>query len=189
MKDKLLLLFWGLLAGAVFVGCILGFGSAVNWINAQGSALPVSAGFFKVGLLAVICGVLFGVGKIFLFFNHKNTRQEAEKIFPPEVVSAIYKAPIAKAVLEQREDQLQGVLFLPEQTRLQCLNAPIYNGITPLHIAAALGRRKFCIWLLKYGAAANAKDNAGKTPLDYAAQFNQPQILQLLQSHPTVGQE
>ena len=184
MKDKLLLAFWGLVAGAIFVGCILGFGSVVNWINAQGSALPVSAQVFKVGLLFVIVLVLVGMGKVFLVFNRKKAREEAEKIFDAELLDAIYKAPVAKAVLEQREDQLQGLLFLPEQNRLECLNAPVYKGVTPLHVAAGLGRTKFCVWLVKYGASLDARDEAGQTPLDYAARFGKDDTLRRLQAYP-----
>ena len=82
--------------------------------------------------------VLVGMGKVFLVFNRKKAREEAEKIFDAELLDAIYKAPVAKAVLEQREDQLQGLLFLPEQKRLECLNARVYKGVTPLHVAAGL---------------------------------------------------
>ena len=183
MKDKLLLLFWGLLAGAVFVGCIWGFGRMVNWINAQSSSLPVSPYLFKAGLLAVIGVVLVGIGKIFLFFNRKNSYQQAAKIFSPELLNSIYKAPLAQAVVEQREDKLDGLRFLPEPTRLECVNAPVHEGITPLHIAAGLGRKKFCVRLLRYGADIQLRDQAGLTPLDYAARFGRQDTWRFLQTY------
>lgn len=110
MKDKLLLAFWGLVAGAVFVGCILGFGSVVNWINAQGSALPVSAQVFKVGLLFVIVLVLVGMGKVFLVFNRKKAREEAEKIFDAELLDARDEAgqtPLDYAARFGKDDTLR----------------------------------------------------------------------------------
>lgn len=182
IKDRLWLLFWGLLAGAVFVGCILGFGSLVNKINAQGST-EISLIDFKIGLFVVICVVLLVLFKIALMFNNKITYKQAAKVFSPELLNFIYKAPLAKAVVEQREDKIDNLRFLPEDTRIQAINAPIHNGITPLHVAAALGRTKLCDRLLALGADLQAQDNAGKTPTDYAAFFNRPKTLQFLQSY------
>lgn len=182
MKDKLLLLFWGLIAGSVFVGCILGFGSLVNKINAQGSS-ALSLIDFKIGLLIVICVVLFLLFKIALVFNNKITYKQAAKVFSAELLDFIYKAPLAKAVVEQREDKIDNLRFLPDDARIQAINAPVHDGITPLHVAAALGRKKFCARLLKLGANLEAKDINGQTPLDYAARFNQQETLQFLQSH------
>lgn len=182
IKDIFWLLFWGILAGAVFVGCILGFGSLVNKINAQGST-EISLIDFKIGLFVVICVVLLVLFKIALVFNNKITYKQAAKVFSPELLNFIYKAPLAKAVVEQREDKIDNLRFLTEDTRIQAINAPIHNGITPLHVAAALGRTKLCARLLALGADLQAQDNAGKTPTDYAAFFNRPKTLQFLQSY------
>ena len=179
IKDIFWLLFWGALAGAVFVGCILGFGAMVNWLNANSPSL-VSPGYFKVGLGVVMCVVLFGIFKIGAYFNHKITRRQAEQIFPPDFIPFIYKAPLAKAVVEHRHDRLDDLRFLPEEARCQAVNAPVHNGVTPLHIAAALGRKEFCAKLIKYGADVQARDNAGQTPLDYAVRFGQPETEALL---------
>lgn len=181
MKDKSLLLFWGLLAGAVFVGCILGFGGAVNWINAHHAA-GISAGYVKTGLVLVICGAFGILFKVGLYFNNKITRKQAEKVFPPQLLVHIYQSPLAKAVVQQREDKLDELRFLPEQTRAACVNAPVQGGITPLHIAAALGRKKFCARLIKYGANVQVLDNEGQTPLDYAARLGRQETLMFLQT-------
>ena len=181
MKDKLLRLFWGLVAGAVFVGGILGFGRAVNWVHAHDSLAGFSSLAFKGVLLVVICAVLFLIAKVFLYFNNQAARKEVEAVFPPDLWPFIYQAPLAKAVVERREDQIDGLRFLPQQTRLQCVNAPVHQGITPLHIAAALGRTKFCTRLLDYGADLQARDIHGQTPLDYATRFGQEKVCRLLQ--------
>lgn len=181
-KDIFWLLFWGIIAGAVFVGCILGFGSFVNWLNTAQNA-PMSAMGFKISLLVVICVVLFVLFKVALVFNNKITHKQAAKVFPPELLDFIYKAPVARAVVQQREDQLDGLCFLPPDACVQAVNAPVHNGITPLHVAAALGRKKFCARLLKLGADLQAKDAHGQTPADYAARFNQRETLQFLQSY------
>ena len=181
-KDIFWLLFWGIIAGAVFVGCILGFGSFVNWLNTAKNA-PMSAMGFKIALLVVICVVLFVLFKVALVFNNKITHKQAAKVFPPELLNFIYKAPVAKAVVQQREDQLDGLRFLPQDACAQAVNAPVHDGITPLHIAAALGRKKFCARLLKLGADLQSKDIHGQTPADYAARFNQQETLQFLQNY------
>ncbi|NOT28847.1 MAG: hypothetical protein HOP15_00190, partial [Planctomycetes bacterium] len=43
------------------------------------------------------------------------------------------------------------------------------KGVTPLHLAAFLGRVEATRWLLGKGADASAKDASGQTPLDAAA--------------------
>ena len=88
-KDIFWLLFWGIIAGAVFVGCILGFGSFVNWLNTAQNA-PMSAMGFKISLLVVICVVLFVLFKVALVFNNKITHKQAAKVFPPELLDFIY---------------------------------------------------------------------------------------------------
>lgn len=186
IKDIFWLLFWGLVAGAVFVGCILGFGSAVNWINAHRTA-GIPADYVKTGLVLVICGALAALFKVGLYFNNKITRKQAEKVFPPEMLIRIYQSPLAKAVVQQREDKLDELRFLAEPAREACVNAPVYGGITPLHIAAALGRKKFCIRLLKYGADLRIKDDQGLTPADYAARFHQPETLACLQAYQSTA--
>ena len=181
-KDIFWLLFWGIIAGAVFVGCILGFGQAINWLNSM-KETPLSSIGFKGALLVFILAVLAVLFKIALVFNNKITHKQAAKVFSPELLAFIYKAPVAKAVVEQREDRIDALRFLPEDVRLQALNAPVHDGITPLHIAAALGRKKFCSRLLKLGADLQAKDVHGQTPADYAARFNQRETLQFLQNY------
>ena len=182
MKDKRLILFWGIIAGAALVGCILVFGQGMNWINARGS-FTVPPLYFKIGLLLVMVAVLFLLAKMWIFFNGKITRKEAEKIFTPELITFIYQAPLAKAIVEHRTDLLDGLRFLPQQTRVQCVNAPVHEGITPLHIAAALGRKNFCAALLKYGAELYAQDSKGETPQDYALRFHQQETFLFLQTY------
>lgn len=181
-KDIFWLLFWGIIAGTVFVGCILGFGQAINWLNSM-KETPLSSMGFKVALLVFILAVLAVLFKIALVFNNKITHKQAAKVFPPELLDFIYQAPVARAVVQQREDQLDGLRFLPDEARIQAVNAPVHNGITPLHVAAALGRKKFCVRLLKLGANLQAKDANGQTPADYAARFNQQETLQFLQNY------
>ncbi len=64
---------------------------------------------------------------------------------------------------------------------LECdVNAKSKYETTPLHRAASEGHTEVVKILLKAGAKVNAKNNRGRTPLDYA---RQKQIKQLLRKH------
>ena len=182
IKDKLLLLFWGLLAGAVFVGCILGFGLLVNWINAQ-YASSVHPSLIKFGLRVVIFAVLFGLFKAWKYWNNKLTHKQAAEVFSPELLECICKVPLAKAVVERQHGKINELVNLTDEARFQAVNTPVCNGLTLLHIAAALGRTKCCEKLLILGADLQAQDANGKTPADYAALFNRQETLQYLQRY------
>lgn len=182
IKDRLCLLFWGTLGGVAFVGCILSFGHLVNWINAQLN-MHISPRLIKFALRLLICAVVLGLIKAGNFWNNKLTHKQAAEVFAPELLDCIYKEPLAKAVVERRTNKITALVSLPDKDRLQALNTPVCNGLTLLHIAAALGRTKLCDKLLTLGADLQAQDDAGKTPTDYAAFFKQQKTLQFLQSY------
>ena len=182
IKDHLLLLFWGTLGGVAFVGCILAFGHLVNWINAQLN-MHISPRLIKFALRLLICAIVLGLIKTRNYWNNKLTHKQAAEVFAPELLDCIYKEPLAKAVVERRKGQINALVSLPDEARMQALNTPVCNGLTLLHIAAALGRTKLCDRLLALGADLQAQDDAGKTPTDYAAFFNRPKTLQFLQSY------
>lgn len=52
--------------------------------------------------------------------------------------------------------------------------------LTPLHAAAKRGCSKSLKLLLKFGAEAHKKDNDGKTPLDFAKNYEHKQCIELL---------
>ncbi|MGA2902864.1 MAG: ankyrin repeat domain-containing protein [Candidatus Korobacteraceae bacterium] len=54
------------------------------------------------------------------------------------------------------------------------------EGATPLHYAAAFGRKDVAELLLASKADVNARDNGGRTPLHYAAAFGRADITELL---------
>ena len=55
-------------------------------------------------------------------------------------------------------------------------------GLTPLHRASLFGRVGTVDMLLKLGAAIDAQDNAGDTPLDRARAGNEKYMAQHLQT-------
>ena len=54
------------------------------------------------------------------------------------------------------------------------------DGMTPLHVAAALGQKDTVQLLLAKGADVNAKSNDGETPLQVAAITNSKDVAELL---------
>lgn len=60
---------------------------------------------------------------------------------------------------------------------------PYPDIFTPLHIAAAFGVKHYVLWLLQRGAAIDAVDNRGRTPLMHAAKGGHPEVLELLKHH------
>lgn len=53
----------------------------------------------------------------------------------------------------------------------QVKEVPLSTGLTPLHLAAAFGHDKAVVLLAKNGAAINAANYSGQTPLKYALLF------------------
>lgn len=169
IKDLCWLLFWGILCGAFFVGCILGFMALWNYVVKMHTFTAIPAGLPKLLLVAVIIGGITLIFKTALPFYNKIVWKQAQQVFPPQLIEFIKAAPLAKAVVEQREDIIDQLRFLPKHAQAQTVNAPIDpSGLTALHIAAALDLTKFCKYLLKYGANLNRKDIKGHTALDWA---------------------
>ncbi len=56
------------------------------------------------------------------------------------------------------------------------------DGVTVLHIAAREGKREIAEMAITHGADVNAKDQRGRTPLDYAAEAKQREVVAYLSS-------
>ncbi|ETN83210.1 ankyrin repeat protein [Necator americanus] len=76
-----------------------------------------------------------------------------------------------RAVYSKSEDALKRVLQKCNP------NVKDVNGVTPLHVAAAVGWADAVIALLSYGANRIATDNRGFTPIDWAAAYNRLDVL------------
>ena len=63
------------------------------------------------------------------------------------------------------------------------MNAEIKNGLTPLLYAALGGHNEIAELLIAKGANMNAKDDGGKTPLDFAVEHDKPETSDLLRKH------
>ena len=63
-------------------------------------------------------------------------------------------------------------------------NEKFLNGITLLHVVAALGNQtgvSYC--LMRFPDSINAQDDNGLTPLDYAKKFNETEVIKLLENY------
>lgn len=58
------------------------------------------------------------------------------------------------------------------------LDIPMWNGYTPLHLAAFLGDVKKCELLLSAGASLAVYDMDGLTPYGVAVQYNRKEVIQ-----------
>jgi ankyrin repeat protein len=58
------------------------------------------------------------------------------------------------------------------------------KGPTPLHEAVAMRDKDMVRLLLQLGADANAEDNSGQTPLEFAVQLGDGQLVKLLKAVP-----
>jgi len=90
---------------------------------------------------------------------------------------ALYLAPIHFAAEEGHPEMVK---FLLEHGAGVNMLTKGKNVITPLHMAAAKGRTKVAEVLIAAGADINAADSAGKTPLAWAVEAEQPQTAKIL---------
>jgi ankyrin repeat protein len=80
------------------------------------------------------------------------------------------------AVLVGNEVMVERLLSDPQTS----INLGDWNGITPLHLAAAYKRIGICEMLVAYAADVDARDVWNATPLHYAAYGGTPEIVSLL---------
>jgi len=193
IKDIFWLLFWGIIGGAFFVGCILGFGYLVN--NA-GKLFHFRSGVFSsiAGplVLSLLAGVIFGathiISKVWNRFS-KGYWEQAPLLFSKEEMDAISRHPLTAAILNKNDWELMGCMGL-QKTRItardkdrgkKLANEVIVNGKTALHIAAILGAKSACESLLYFWADPFCKDKYGRTPLDYAVEHHHEEVIKLLE--------
>ncbi|KAE9421899.1 hypothetical protein Angca_005586, partial [Angiostrongylus cantonensis] len=122
--------------------------------------------------------------------NRKDSRGRTCGMLSLTAKSGPYWPLILKSNLEQRDSMGRGYLHRAAYLRnrnvlLKVLekcnpNTRDINGVTPLHVAAAIGEQDTVAILLKFGANPFVKDNRGFTPVDWAAAYNQLSVLKQL---------
>lgn len=189
-KDTLLLLFWGLIAGAFFVGCILGFMYVFNHIGELFSFAsiqhPVGRSVLACLALAMLAGVILGAVKLIAWVwtkTHKGYWETADKIFPQEVRFKLRSHPLAKAVLDGNDWKIMQQMGKKQAHWAQVSNQVIAHGMTALHIAVAVENKSACETLLYYKSDPLHPDKNSRTPLDYAVQTNNQPLIKLLEKY------
>ena len=190
LKDTFLLLFWGLVGGAFFVGCILGFMYVFNHIGALFSFSsirhPIGKDILECVALASLAGVIFGAVYLISWIwtkTHKGYWEQAEKIFPQEVRFKLRSNPLAKAILDGNDFRITQFMGKDRKNWSALANQPILHGICPLHVAAAVENKSACEALLYFQADPQCPDQHGRTPMDYAMQTNCQAIIKLLEKY------
>ncbi|CAD8136810.1 unnamed protein product [Paramecium pentaurelia] len=95
---------------------------------------------------------------------------------------------VDQEIIEQSGQTLltQSIVIDRYEIFLLCLlykanvNQQTYEGMSPVHLAASLGRLKMLQDLKLYGAQFDAKDELGMTPLDRAILYNHSEVIEFL---------
>ncbi|KAJ1351275.1 Ankyrin repeat domain-containing protein 44 [Parelaphostrongylus tenuis] len=120
--------------------------------------------------------------------NRKDSRGRTCGMLSLTALSGACWPLVIKSNLRQRDNLGRGYLHRAAYLRNQGIllkilekcdpNTRDINGVTPLHIAAAVGEHDTVAALLEFGANPLVKDNRGFTPVDWAAAYNQLSSLQ-----------
>lgn len=99
-------------------------------------------------------------------------------------MTALNYALIGKDLPTNQLDEFGTILPWGARTDMRCTppQGAAYKGATPLHHAVLVDSLN-AIWvLLRCGAAATAKDDTGRTPLDLARELNRTELIPLLEN-------
>ena len=105
-----------------------------------------------------------GCDEIVAIIEREEARRRKAMSAPGATVSSTTNE-ILKAILEDRCEEAVKQLEADPSLVAACN----VRGATPLHVAARKHNPGMTAWLLDRGAVADAKDEEGKTPLDYAS--------------------
>ena len=99
-------------------------------------------------------------------------------------MTALNYALIGKDLPTQQLDALRTVLTWGSRIDMRCTppQGAAYKGATPLHHAVLVNSQNDIWDLLRCGADATAKDDAGRTPLDLARELNRIRLIPILEN-------
>ena len=99
-------------------------------------------------------------------------------------MTALNYALIGKDLPTQQLDAFRTVLTWGSRIDMRCTppQGAAYKGATPLHHAVLVNSQNDIWDLLRCGADATAKDDAGRTPLDLARELNRTELIPVLEN-------
>jgi len=109
--------------------------------------------------------------------RYANTDKMMRLLFEHTPVKADDKNSLGAVALHiaaevGKEDELR--LLLEKNSTSECVNAQMFNKMTPLHLAAENGRVNAIEILVKHGALVDMQDDCGDTPLHLAIKQHIP---------------
>jgi uncharacterized protein len=97
-------------------------------------------------------------------------------LFATSMYRTVDYRPIHEAVLNGDIEKVRQLIGADHRA----VNAPDYDGNTPLHLAVLRGKTNIVVFLLSKGADVNAKNHAQITPVIFAARGGRLEIVQQL---------
>jgi len=115
----------------------------------------------------------------FNFHNYDNLTGVSDKLDPRHDANADEGEHIALMIWAATRGDLTAIQRLI--ARGASIDAPDYDGRTPLHLAAAEGQKHVVDYFLRAGAKQSPVDRWGNTPLDDAKKSDHTEITELLE--------
>lgn len=98
------------------------------------------------------------------------------KLLPPQQAAVM----VSMAILAAKNDNLESMEDCLEESENVTLETCDINGNTLLILAAQVGSKRMCKFLLRRGALMNAQNISGNTCLHYTVSYNFPELTKYL---------
>jgi hypothetical protein len=178
--------------GTIINGLLLYFWlkpATKEWFEGGGRAAPTASrgraspakwvwAVVAAAVVALVAGGAFGVSRVM-----RRSSGGPVRMTSPHYISS----PQMTHSFDQQAFDLRHAAMAGDVERLKELlsggadpNGADPTGETPLHEAAAFGRKEAAAVLLEHGADPNARDSQGDTPLWEAVSFRKPEVAEVL---------
>lgn len=189
-------------------GVIKGIDAVVNAItqyhtdiNISNSNMPISINYYTAGNVSAYPSIETVIGTLNVDLNKRDNRDEYTALFQAvgnnqakmvkELLRLQENTPLSKGwhpihfAVDHNNPAILDIFVKDRPALIEELTVP--QGMTPLHLACAMGRVNAINILIEQGADLKAISKDGKTPLHYATeQSNSDIIIQLIIGDPSL---